>query len=71
MTAAKSLEYQITQHLMRRRELPQQYNPTRLVDRVIAVAAVTAGLILLGSYLPGLLWVALAAGTVLVLGIGD
>ena len=69
MTAAKSIEYRITQQLLRRREGVSRFSRLALVDRVIHVAAATAGLVFLGSYLQGLLWVVLAASAVLVLGI--
>ena len=69
MTAAKSLEYRITQQLLRRRERGQKSRGLGVADRLINVAAVTVGLVLLGSYLQGLLWVVLAASAVLVLGI--
>ena len=69
MTAAKSLEYRITQQLLRRRERGQKSRGLAVADRLINVAAVTVGLVLLGSYLQGLLWVVLAASAVLVLGI--
>jgi hypothetical protein len=71
MTAAKSLEYRITQQLLARRQGRQKPPPRTLAARVINVAAVTAGLVLLGSYLQSFLWVVLAASTVLVLGISE
>jgi hypothetical protein len=38
------------------------------VERLISVTAVTAGMLLLGSYAPELLWVLLAGAAVLTLG---
>ena len=69
MTAAKSIEYQITQQLLRRRTGVKEPLNTQVANRVIKIAAVTAAMVLLGSYSQELLWVALAAGVVLALGI--
>ena len=68
MTTAKSIEYRIAQQLIQRREWEEKPRLTRLVDRVITVVAVMAGLFLLGSYLEELLWALLAAAAVLTLG---
>lgn len=70
MTAAEAIEYRITRQVLQRRS-----NKAGAVgfdtwaDRLIAVLAVTAGLFVLGSYLGELLWVSLAAGTVVTLGL--
>lgn len=70
MTTARSIEQQIARNLMRRRERePSASSRTTLVaDRVITIAAVTVGILFLGTYLQELLWVVLGAGAVLTLG---
>ena len=70
MTTARSIEHQVTRNIMRRREFaPSQVSrATLLADRVITIAAVTAGILFLGSYLQELLWVVLGAAAVLALG---
>lgn len=69
MTTSRALEYQITRHLLRRRELTRRSRLSPgMAERIITVAAVVAGAILLGSLLQELLWALLAAGTVLTLG---
>lgn len=78
MTPAKRIEYQITRQLLQRRVVggaqqggmhtgaaPADLN--RWADRLIAVLAVTTGLLILGSYLEELLWAAVAATTVVTL----
>jgi hypothetical protein len=78
MTVAKRIEYQITRQLLQRREegavqqgavqqgvASADINPW--ADRLIAILAVTAGLLILGSYLEELLWAAVAATTVITL----
>jgi hypothetical protein len=68
MTAAKLIEYRITRQLLQRRETvceQQVVNPWP--DRLIAILAVTAGLVVLGSYLEELLWALLAGATVFTL----
>jgi hypothetical protein len=83
MSAVKHIEYQITRKLMRRRErgavqpgnvrqgLTQQPNlqpaPGKWADRLIAILALTTGLLVLGSFLEELLWAAVAATTLLTL----
>ena len=78
MTAVKHLEYQITRQLMRRREVGavqqgamrqqnRQASTYIWADRLIAVLALTTGLLVLGSYLEELLWAAMAATTLLTL----
>jgi hypothetical protein len=83
MTAVKHLEYQITRQLMRRREQGavqqgavqqgtiQQFNcqsgSSKWADRLIAILALTTGLLVLGSFLEELLWAAVAATTLLTL----
>lgn len=69
VTTAKFIEYQITRNILRRREQDSQAGSGWLADRLIMITAVTAGMLLLGSYLQELLWVVLAAAAVLTLGI--
>lgn len=69
MTTSRAIEYQITRHLLRRREQSRRGHPSQgLAERIITAAAVIVGVLLLGSLLQELLWVLLAAGTVLTLG---
>lgn len=78
MTLSKRLEYQIARQLLQRREegsvqsgAVQQSNAGADInlwaDRLIAILAATAGLLILGSYLEELLWAAVAATTVMTL----
>lgn len=73
MTTAKRIEHQITRQLLQRREasaLPRGAvcaDMNTWVDRLIAILAVAAGLLILGSYLEELLWAAVAATTILTL----
>jgi hypothetical protein len=69
MTTAKLVEYQITQQLLRRREIGRSSLQDRIVERTIRTAAIVVGMVLLGSYLQELLWVVLAAGGVFALGV--
>ncbi|RLA54822.1 MAG: hypothetical protein DRQ65_05110 [Gammaproteobacteria bacterium] len=69
MTAAKLIEYRITQQLLRRRGRVTEPVNTQVVNRLIKIAAATVAVLLLGSYSPELLWVVVAASTVLALGI--
>lgn len=74
MTAAETIEYRITRRVLQRRAGEPRAGEPRAegcdawADRLIAVLAVTAGLFVLGSFLQELLWVALAAGTIVTLG---
>lgn len=69
MTAAKAIEYRITRQLLKRRDVDdEQQDYAAWADRLIAVLATTAGLFIVGSYLEELLWIALAAVTVITLG---
>jgi len=69
MTTSRALEYRITRHLLRRREMERRRYPlSGLAERIITAAAVVVGALLLGSLLQELLWVLLGAGTVLTLG---
>jgi hypothetical protein len=68
MTTAKLIEYRITRQLLQRREEGcAQQGVNTWVDRLIAILAVTAGLLVLGSYVEELLWALLAAATVFTL----
>lgn len=68
MTASKRTEYQITRQLLERREQDNiQQGSYPWADRLIAILAVTAGLLILGSYLEQLLWAVVAVTTVLTL----
>ena len=69
MTAAKSIEYRITQQLLRRQGGVEETVNTQVVHRVIRIAAATVAVVLMGSYSQELLWVVVAASTVLALGI--
>ena len=71
MTAAKSIEYRITQQLLRQGGRVEESVNTQVVNRVIRIAAATVAVVLLGSYSQELLWVLVAASTVLALGIKD
>jgi hypothetical protein len=71
MTTAKSIEYQITQQLLRRRAGVTEPVDSQVVNRVIRIAAATVAVVLVGSYSQELLWVLVAATTVLALGIRD
>ena len=68
MTNARFIEYRITRHLLQRRDREPASAPSLPVERLITVTAVTAGMLLLGSYAPELLWVLLAGAAVLTLG---
>lgn len=80
MTAARLIENGITRKLLRRREreaVTGSFTPIAQhhwqgdvrpwVDRVIAILAVTTGLLVVGSLVEELLWVVLAASTVFTL----
>ncbi|RLA60957.1 MAG: hypothetical protein DRR04_04255 [Gammaproteobacteria bacterium] len=71
MTAAKSMEYRITQQLLRRRGRVNEPVNARIANRIIKIAATTVAVVLMGSYVQELLWVLVAASTVLALGIVD
>ncbi len=74
MEAVKQVEHQITRRLLQRRESSgerQGVNPptdiTPWADRLIAILALTTGLLVVGSYMEELLWAAVAATTVMTL----
>ena len=67
-TAAKRIEYRITRELVQRRQgAADQEHITQWADRLIAIGAVTVGLLVLGAYVEELLWAAVAAATVFTL----
>lgn len=70
MTAAKAIEFQIIQRLMR--QAPRRDVSTRVdwARRAISALASLAVVFLLGSYLQELLWAMVAAATVVSLGLG-
>lgn len=68
MSTARSMEQRITRELVRRRGRTSSGATGQLAERVITSAAVTAGMLLLGSYLQELLWALLAGAVVLTLG---
>ncbi len=65
MTTAKLIEYRITRQLLQRRAdaTARQSDIQPWADRVIAILAVTTGLLIVGSYFEELLWVVLATAT--------
>ena len=69
MTAAKLVEYRITRELLRQRGRGYEPVTTRVVNRLIKIVAATVAVVVLGSCMQELLWVAVAASTVLALGI--
>ena len=69
MTTAQSLEYRITQQLLRRRGGQRRTARSGVAVRVIRITAVTVAMVLLASFLQELLWVALAGSTIATLGI--
>jgi hypothetical protein len=68
MNTARLLEHRITRDLLQRRNCETASGNGRLVERIITVAAVTAGMLMLGSYAPELLWALLAGAGMLTLG---
>ena len=69
MTTARFIEYRITRDLLRQRARNTRSPRPLLVERLITVTAVTAGMLLLGSYAQELLWALVAGAAVLTLGI--
>ena len=68
MSTARLIEHCITQDLLRRRGRAAPGANRSMAERLITAAAVTAGLLLLGSYLQELLWALLGGAIVLTLG---
>lgn len=79
MTAAKLIEYRIARQLVQRRSQQEEHGATghfpfarqacvqSWADRLIAVLAMTIGLVVVGSYAEQLLWVLLAVATAFAL----
>jgi len=68
MTTAKAMEYMITRRVLERRgdpdtECPEKEGSRAWPERLIRVAAVTAALVVGGSFLQELLWAVLAVAT--------
>ena len=68
MTTARIIEHRITRDILQRRGRKPDTVNGPLVERLITVTAVTAGMLILGSYAPELLWALLAGAGVLTLG---
>ena len=68
MATARYIEHRITRNLMDRREHEPTRRHEQLAERLITVSAVTAGMLLLGSYAQELLWALLAGAAVLTMG---
>ncbi len=81
MTAAEAIEYRITRQLLARGQTPTKAAnapfhsaPPQTVnwtDRLIAILATTVSLFVLGSFLEELVWVVIAAGTIITLGVNE
>jgi hypothetical protein len=68
MTTAQAVEHRVVKSLLQR-YAPPAHSPTPLADRVIRLIATVAAVFLLATYLQELLWVSVAAATVVALGI--
>lgn len=68
MTSARAIEYRITRNLAERAPAADPAEHSRLVEQVIAISAVAAGLLLFGSYMPELVAAAVAGSLVWALG---
>lgn len=68
MTTARYVEHHIIRDLLRRRARRPAPRRVQLAERLITTVAVTAGLLLLGSYAPELLWALVGAAAVLTIG---
>lgn len=68
MTNARLIEHRITRDLLQRRDHAMHTANGRFVERLITATAVTAGMLVLGSYAPELLFALLAGAGVLTLG---
>jgi len=62
------MEYRIAQQIIHRRSQLKASRLPGFAERLISALAVTASLVLLGSYIQELLWVLIAGSTVLVIG---
>lgn len=73
MTNARMIEYRITRQLLERQHSSGEES-TRSgiwVERALSVAAVTAGLFVVGSLLQELLWALLAGGAIVSMGMSN
>lgn len=68
MTTARLIEHRITRELLQRPRPVPAFGTGRWVERLISVLALTAGLLMLGSYAPELLWALLAGAAVFTMG---
>ena len=66
MTTTRAVEFRITQRLLRRRAVRKQ---SVSAEALIVVVSVVACLGVLAVFVPGLLWVMLAASVALTLGL--
>ncbi len=67
MTSSQAIEYRIARQLLKKSPAPIREN-SHLADRVIAIVALTAGMLLLGSYVPEILGAAFAAAAIIAMG---
>lgn len=69
MTAIRAMEYRIIQDLLQRqREERPVSGSQRWALRLVSIASLCAGMLLLGGVLQELLWALLAAGAALAMG---
>ena len=68
MATARYIEHRITRELLNRRERKAAGTNALLAERLITVAAVTAAMLLLGSYAPELVWALIAGAAALPMG---
>ncbi len=67
-TGARAIEHRIARKLLQSRQgCGERQSISPWADRLIAIGAVTVGLLILGSYVEELLWAAVAAATVFTL----
>ena len=68
MTTTKRIEHSITRQLLQRRDVGTERQGSLLwAERLIAVLAVTAGLMIVGSYVEEVLWLVLAVAAAAML----
>jgi hypothetical protein len=68
MSSVRFIEQRITSKLIRQRQQALVTSGAQWAERFIIGAAVTAAMVLLGSYLQELLWALLAGAAILTLG---
>ncbi len=69
MTAIRAVEYRIIQDLLQRRSTGEEFaSGNRWAMRLVSIASLCAGMLLLGGVLQELVWVLLAAGAALAMG---